>query len=372
MKAKISRSQYFFTLPNLVYCKAIGITTGVIVRRIGADVWTAVSIGFLIGTAFALLMTYISSKFPEMTVIQYTEKVCGRLLGKTLGIILTVYFAIAYGFSANVMTLHLKEYFLDDTPFLIMCLFYTLLCTYGVILGIEVSIRFAFFGFLMIMGINVTMMLGTIGDFRLENLQPLLDQGLKANLFSSVYIFSDIAMAILAIGMLYPMLNSKKKAMLMTFWAMIVGAVIVIIWPLFEVGVLGADTLKQFVVVCMQQVRSAQLTRYLPRYELIMVSFFVWGAFVQSVAMYWCSIYSLKQTVGIKKDWMLIVSYAPTLTLITNYIGRDHNRYVRLIAYPWSQISAALSIGLPLLLLIIIAMKKMFKRAPKGKTQASS
>jgi spore germination protein KB len=136
--------------------------------------------------------------------------------------------------------------------------------------------------------------------------------------------------------------------------------------------VLGPDLMKQFVVVCMQQVRSAQLTRYLPRYELIMVSFFVWGIFVQSVLMYWCSIYSLKQASGIKKDWMIIAAYAPILNLITNYLGKDHNRYVKLIAYPWSQISAALSIGLPLLLLTIIAMKKIFKRTPKGRTQASS
>lgn len=371
MKAKISRSQYFFTLPNLIYCKAIGITTGVIVRRIGADTWIAVSIGFAVGITFAMLMTYISSKFPEMTMIQYTEKVCGKFFGRGLGIILAVYFAIAYGFSANVLNMHLKEYFLINTPFIVMCIVYTLLCTYGVVLGFEVVIRFAFVGFLMIMGINITMILGTIGDFRLDNLQPFLDQGIKANLYNSIYMFSDIAMAILSIGMLYPMLNKKKKAISITFWSILAGAIIVIIWPILEIGVLGADTMKQFVVVCMQQVRSAQLTRYLPRYELIMVSFFVWGIFVQSVVMYWCSIYSLKQSTGIKKDWMIIVAYTPILILITDYIGRDHNRYVRLISNPWSQISAALSIGLPLLLLIIISAKKMFRKAPKGKTQAN-
>lgn len=363
MKEKISRLQYFFMIPSILFGKAIGITAGVIVRKIGADVWTAMSIGFIFGTIMTLLMVYVCSKFPYKTIVEYAEDIFGKWVGKLIALVLAVYFAYSYAVSANVITLHLKEYFLPETPFIVLCLIYTVLCMYGVRAGAEVVIRFSSFGFLMLWLINITMILGTIGDFRFMNLQPILDRGLKANIFNSIYAFCDLAMVILAIGMIYPMINKKDKVMSVTLGAMIVASISVLIWPFFEVAVLGSDVMKQFVVVCMQQVRSAQLTRYLPRYELIMVSFFVWSMFVQSVVMFWSSVYSIKRISGLKDDRKIVWIITPFLILLTNRLGRDHNDYINFLAFPWAQISAALGIGLPVIFFLQYLLKTGERKA---------
>ncbi|MBL4937234.1 hypothetical protein JK636_16015 [Clostridium sp. YIM B02515] len=60
--------------------------------------------------------------------------------------------------------------------------------------------------------------------------------------------------------------------------------------------------MKQFVVVCMQQVRSAQLT---------------------------------------------------------NQLVKDHNKYINFLAFPWSQISIGLSIRQPLLLFVGLLVRKI-------------
>jgi hypothetical protein len=122
--------------------------------------------------------------------------------------------------------------------------------------------------------INLTMILGTVADFQLINLRPIFDSGIIKDTIASIYSFSDITMAILAVGMLFPMLDNKKGVGVLSVSSMLLGAVLVLTWPFMETGVLGSDVMKQFVVVCMQQVRSAEITKYLPRYELIMVSFF--------------------------------------------------------------------------------------------------
>jgi spore germination protein KB len=369
MKEKIDRLQYFFMLPNMIFGKAIGITVGVIVRKIGADVWTAMSIGFVIALVFMVLMVYVSSKFPDKTMIDYGKDLLGKWMGKLLAIILALYFAFAYAVSANVMTMHLKEYFLTETPFIVLCILYTLVCTYGVILGPEVVIRFSIFGFIMIWGINITMVLGTMADFSFVNLQPIFDRGITANIINSIYVFSDTTMLILAIGMTYPMINKKKKIMPITIASMAAAFISVIIWPFLEVGVLGSDVMKQFVVVCMQQVRSAQLTRYLPRYELIMVSFFIWSVFVQSVMMFFSSVYSIKTVFNIKKDRWITYVLTPISIFLANWMGRDHNDYIKFLASPWTQISAALGMGLPLVFLLALIIKKMRNKSRKKGTK---
>jgi spore germination protein KB len=367
MKEKISRLQYFFMIPNLIFGKAIGITVGVIVRRIGSDVWTSMTIGFAISMIFLVIAVYISSKFPDKTMIRFSEELFGKWIGKLLAVIFAVYFAFAYAVSANVMLMHLKEYFLPQTPFLVLSLIYALLCAYGVILGPEVVIRFSFFGFIMLWGINITMLFGTVQDFSFINLQPIFDRGIQANIFNSFYVFGDTAMVILSIGMAYPMLNKKRKVMPITIGAMVVAFTSVIIWPIFEVGVLGADVMKQFVVVCMQQVRSAQLTRYLPRYELIMTSFFVWSVYVQSVLMFYSSQYAIKESFKLKKDRRIVYVLTPILILITNQMGKDHNNYINFLAGPWTLASTAMGAGLPTLFLLALLVKKKYKKSAKNK-----
>lgn len=364
MEAKIDRLQYFLMIPNLIFGKAIGITAGIMIRKIGSDTWTSMLIGFMIGTMVMMMLTFLGSRFPDKTIVQYTEELMGRWVGRGIGLILALFFMMAFGASANTMTLHLKEYFLPSTPALIICMLYTLLCMYGVFLGVEVAVRFSMLGFVMIVLINLAMVSGTIQDVRWINLLPLMDKGLLSDTWNSLYIFGDIAMAILAVGFLYPMLNKKEKGVSLTFWAMLLGGGMVVIWPLFETAVMGTGLSKQYMVVCMEQIRCAQLTRYFPRYELLMVSFFAFSMFVQSVAMFYCAQYSFKQFTGVKKDLTILLPLTAVLIFVTYYMGRDHNRYISFLAFPYSQISVILSIGLPFVLFFAALARGKFKKKP--------
>ncbi|HEX9061141.1 MAG TPA: endospore germination permease [Clostridia bacterium] len=360
--AKIDRMQFFFMIPNLLFGKAIGITAGVMVRKLGADTWLSMSIGFIFGILVMMLLVYLCSKFPDKTIIEFSEELLGKWGGRGVGIILALFFIIAFGASANVMMLHLNEYFLPETPFFLICLLYTLLCMYGVFLGVEVVVRFSLLGFIMSLLINVAMLTGTTEDLRPINLLPLMDKGIFADIAGSYYIFGDIALAILAVGFLFPMLNNKKKIFGITFWATFTGAIMVIVWPIFETMVLGPDLMKQYVVVCMQQIRCAQLTKYLPRYELIMVSFFTFGVLVQSVAMFYCAKHCIKQITGIKKDYALILPLTFVLIFATYFMARDHNNYIRFLSFPYSQICFALGAGLPVILFVTALLGGKLKK----------
>lgn len=103
----------------------------------------------------------------------------------------------------------------------------------------------------MLVMITLTMVTSTIEDLKTINLFPLMDRGFLANTVGSMYLFGDISMAVLAVGVIYPMLNKKKKVLGISFWSMLVGACLVVIWPLYETMVLGPDLMKQYVVVCM-------------------------------------------------------------------------------------------------------------------------
>ncbi len=370
MKERISRLQYFFLIPNLLFGKAIGITVGIMVRHVGADTWISMLIGFFTGTLLFLIMLYICSKFPEKNIIQFSEEIFGRWVGKVTGIILTLFFTVAFAVSANVMTLHIKQYFLLETPMLLICVAFTLLCMYGAYLGVEVVLRFAMLAIIMTVLINVTMITGSYGDFEVNRLRPIFDSGLIRNVSTSVYFFVDTCMVILSVGYIYPLLNIKKNIVKISIWSIALSIILIIPWPLFEVAVMGHDTVMQYAVVCMQQIRCAQLTRYLPRYELVMVSFYMFCMFVQSVAMYYCCMISIKQTTGIKKDRILILLLGVILIIITYIMSYDNNTYIEFLDYPWAQICTMVSIGLPVLLLITALSRGKLAKQNTKKSKA--
>lgn len=372
MKVKIDRMQFFLLFPNLVFAKAIGITAGIFSRRIGGDTWSSMTIGLIAGLPFMMIMVYVSSKFPEKSITQYSQELLGKAVGRLIGIILFIYFGIGYAISANVLLLHLKEYFLPETPFVALCIVYTLICAYGVMLGIEVSLRFSFLGFFMLLAITFTMITGTMNDFRLINLQPFFDKGIVDNIRYSVYIFTDIGIPILSVGFIYPLINIKRKIKTITLLSCLLASILVVVWPFFETGVMGADVMKQFVIVCMQQIRNAQLTIYLPRYELLMVSFFVWTVFVQSSVMFWCSLYSFKQATNYKKDKITMSFFIIAFILMTNRLGNDHIDYVEFLVSPWMQISLGLSVGLPLILLIAYMVRNKLSKKSSSKQCANT
>lgn len=354
--------QYFFIFPNLVSGKAVGITAGVMARKLGADAWISMTIGFAIGILVMLLMTYLCSKFEDKTIIQFSEELLGKWVALVIGIFLVLFFIMEYAVSANVMIIHMREYFLTQTPSICICIFYTLLCMYGVFLGAEVVVRFSFVGFIMVAVHTITMVTGTAGDLKPINLFPLMDKGLISDVLGSMYAFGDIAMAIFSVGILYPMLNKKEKIFRITFWSMLVGAVTTVIWPLYEIMVLSPDLMKQYVLVCMQQIRCAKLTYYFPRYELLMVSFFAFTLFVQSSVMFHCAKHCIKQVTGIKKDWIIILQLTLVLIILTYYMAKDQNNYVSFLAFPYSQICVALSIGLPIILFFAALFRGKLKR----------
>lgn len=362
MKAKISRMQVFLLIPNLLFGKAIGFTSGVMARKIGADTWISMIFGFIIGGIIICLLTYLSSKFPDKTIVNYSEELLGKWIGKLIVVLLIIFFSISFGTSANVLVHHLKEYFLIETPFIVLCLIYVLLCLYGAYLGIEVVIRFSPLGLIMLFGITIAMITGTIKDFQFINLQPFMDKGLLADIGGSIYLFSDLGMAIFTIGILYPMLNIKKKSSKVFLGAILLSSIMVVVWPFFEAGVMGDSVMKEYVIVCMALIRCAQFTKYLPRYELLMVSFFTFSIFIQSVAMFYCAAHSIKQVIGVKKDIYILFPLAVILFLITFFMGYNINYFAEFLSFPWPQACITLSIGIPLLLFFTALVKGKLKK----------
>lgn len=358
MKIQINRTQYFTLFTNLIYGKAVGITSAILARHVGNDNWISMTIGGCVTLFVVWIITYLGAKFPDQTIVQYSQKLVGVWLGRIIGLGLCLFFIIAFTTSANTILFHAKPYLMPETPFIVLVIGYVLICAYGLYAGIEAVLRLSFFGFLMAALLDLVMIVGVSDKFKLNNLLPLLDQGLGIDIAASIYGFTDFSMLIFGLGFLYPLLNNKTKIFKLSFFGTFTGLFLILVWQVFEIGVMGKHITSQFVVSCMQLGRVAQVFTYLPRYELVMMILFVWGMIVQSVVMFYGMIHSFMHVFQVKKEKHWLIPFMLVNILATYFLGKDQNWFADFLSFPWSQITAALTLGLPSLLLILFLIRK--------------
>ena len=89
---KISIRQ--FTVLVMFY--TIGTTILVIPSSLAADAeqnaWIAAIVGWLLGLFVVGLYILLSKQFPAMTLIEYTEKIFGKWLGKLISLLFVFFF----------------------------------------------------------------------------------------------------------------------------------------------------------------------------------------------------------------------------------------------------------------------------------------
>lgn len=83
---------------------------------------------------------------------------------------------------------------------------------------------------------------------------------------------------------------------------------------------------------------------------------------VQSVAMFYCAKYCIKQVTRIKKDWIMILPLTLILVIVTYYFGAENNNYINFLTFPYSQICFVLSLGLPILLFLAALFRGKLKK----------
>jgi len=365
-KVKIGRLQLIFILANLVYGKSIGFTGGILARRVGNDSWLSMLLAFVGGALVMVLMVQLARRVQGQDLFQYLPRLLGTAAGKLAQLLLGLFFLGVFVASAVTIEHHINDFLMPDTPFIVFVVIYTVLTAYGVYLGIETAARFSLLGYLGGIAIAVSMMLGSTDTFDLSQLMPVLDHGAGPVATASLVAATDVLTATAAVIFLLPLTGEPKcKWLPICWWGLALGAAQTIVWPIYEVGVLGAEVTAQYMVACMELARGVQLGIYLQRYELIMVSFFSFAVFVQSLVSLWLAVKLISSVFGSvfgsrPSNWAYWVIGISLATIPGHYwLAYQRDLYIIVLANVWTPVAIVLALGLPLVIYAVSLVRRV-------------
>jgi spore germination protein KB len=187
MKEIISDRQGIILLIFFILGSSLIIGTGLEAKQ---DSWIAILIGLVITLPVIFVYARLLTLYPGKDLYEILEVVFGKVIGKLISILYIWYSVhlgamVLYNFSSFINIVGLSE-----TPRVVPSICFIFLCIYGVKLGVEVIGRWGEFFITILLGIAVIIALLSTPNFKLDNLRPVLANGIMPIMKGALAVFS--------------------------------------------------------------------------------------------------------------------------------------------------------------------------------------
>jgi spore germination protein KB len=239
---KISGNQLGILLFSFVASTIILTIPGLMAMFAKQDAWLSVIPSTSTGLLSIWVMTQLAKRYPGLTIMEYSQKILGKWLGKCLG----AYYIYFWFMSISIMTIQhtffIKALLLPRSPSIVGSLTLLILCGLAVYMGIEVIGRCSEFLTPLKLVFLVPLLILTIGAADPEQLRPFLGDGILPVLQGAILPAGAFMNQLFILGWLLPYLNQPQKALKVSLYALVCIFIFIFVVVLSTIMVLGSLT----------------------------------------------------------------------------------------------------------------------------------
>lgn len=358
-KLVINNNEFRDIIICIMWPSTINYASGMLAREVGRDMWISGIIGVLTILPFVLLIIYIGQKFPNKTIIEYSEELLGPVLGKLLGGILAIYFFVTAASSISMYIHHLSDFLLTGTPFLVIITMHVLVICYLVWKGPEVIARVGVIAFKAAIIFYLMVFAASLSEINIGRIKPFFDSGVVNVFKASLQVDTFIGLSPLVVPMLLPMVHDKKSIFGAATSGLLIGGLFFIFYFIVELMVMGPQVVALMRIASMDFVRSIQITKYLHRFESFMVALWYWSIMIQAGVLSSCSLEAFAQTTKIKKRKLLIIVFGLIMIVAAYYMASNRVFFLNLREHIWKYFSLPINFGIPLVITLALGIRRI-------------
>lgn len=321
------------------------------------DMWIAIILSLLVALFIALVFVRIHYTFPGKNLFDICEICFGKFIGKGI-VILFTWFIFHTGVLVLMnLNLFINTVSLSDTPQIVTMISITLLCSWIVKKGIEVMGRWAKFFLIIFIGLIVITIVLLIPTMNINNIKPVLNEGIKPILIGAFGTFGFPFTQIMVFTMAFFGFQTKKSPYKIYIKGLLIGGIAILLISLTNLLVLGKN--YTFTVYYPSHTSAARIVvgKIMERVEIIISTGFVLGAFIKG------SIYLLAASKGITKifgcsDYRFIVIPISLLMInLSHFLHDSLMDYFYFVLRIWIYYALPFQVLLPIIIWIIAEIK---------------
>ena len=322
------------------------------------DAWIASALTILPGLLFIFVYIQLIFLYPSMTYVEVNEKILGKWFGKLASVLYLIYVLIITSGGYRAIGDFFTTQVMVDTPIQVIIILFVLTSVIGVRLGLEVICRTALIFFPWIILLLSMLFLFLIPQMKLENIQPILGEGIKPIISGSYHQLGLPYLQLIILLMVTPFVAEKSEMKKSFYLATIMGGFILTIIVLFSILILGADFTSRQAYPTYILGKKISIGNFLERVEVIVAIIWVFTIYFKVTICYYGLTLGLAQLLGLKNYQILIFPLSflilPfSIFLLPNVVSINNFNATTLTPY-----SLTICFILPLLLVVVGKVRK--------------
>ncbi|PHS35182.1 MAG: spore gernimation protein [Alkaliphilus sp.] len=356
---KISPRQFKFLVILCYIGTSILVTPGNVASVTKQDAWIATILGVLIGLLLVWLYNSLGNNFSNMTLVEYSEKLLGKWIGKLISLLFILFLFINCSTLVYILGNFITTQIMPETPVQFTNIIFVIVIIMGTRLGLESFARATEILYPCVIGLFIILILSLCKDIEIQNIQPVFEFGIKPIIRGSLLYVSYSSLTLIALMMIFPAyVNNMKEAKKSFLKGTLTGGIIIFIVTLLSILVLGHDITARNVFPVYILAKKIHIGNFIERIEPIISVLWFITMFFKTIIYFYGATLGLAQILKLKDYKSLTLSLGMILVVLSLVVYPNTAYADTWNTTTWVPFVLTYGFFLPLLLLLVGKVRK--------------
>jgi spore germination protein len=313
-------------------------------------------LGALLGFVGLWLIAILGIRFPDKSIIQYSEDILGRWPAVIGNILIIAFFAILTALASREFGEVVITAVLKKTPLEVTVIVMLLLASIAARNDMRTFsyIHSFYLPFLLAPGLLIVAL--SLKNANIINLQPVIGNN-PAGMLKGVLSIAALFQGSFILTLIIPAMRRPDKAMKVGMWGMGVAAGFYILIVVAAVAVFGSEEIKKLLWPTLELAKTTSLpANILERLDAAFLAVWVTAVFTTLLSSYYLTVQAITQLLRLKNHKMFVLFILPFITALAMLPTNIIQMYEIIVFV--GRVGLCITIGYPGLLLVIAIFSK--------------
>ncbi|MBK5497336.1 GerAB/ArcD/ProY family transporter [Peribacillus sp. TH14] len=296
--------------------------------------------------------------YPDLTLVEYSQKILGKWLGIAISLLFISYFFITTATYLREIGDFMTSQIMPETPIQVIMFLFMSIVLMSARLGLEPLARSAEILFPFVVILLSSLMILLLPEIKFQNLQPVWEGGVKPVIRGSIPFIVFPFIEPVAVLMILPFVSQKDRIRKSLFVGQLLAGSVLIIITMLAILVLGVDLTAKEIYPSYKLAQKINITNFLTRLEAILAIIWFITIFIRFSLFFYVTVLGLAQTLKLQDYRPLVFPFGMILIVFTLIMAPNTVYYSNFISDIWPFYAMTFGFLLPLLLLTIAKVHK--------------
>lgn len=358
-KGKINARQFAILVFMFTAGSSLLLAPSMLAAPAKQDAWLAGILGLGGGLLLGVLYHILGNLYPNMNLVQYSEIIFGKWLGKFISILFFPFPIILASLVLRNIGDFLTVYMMPETPILFIHIMMLTVVMMGIRLGIEPIARAAEVIFPWFIVLFLLLVFFVAPQINLQKIQPVLTEGgMKPILHGAILFIAYPFMEFVTFLFIIPCVNRPREVGKAFFAGTLMGGMVIVLLTALSILVMGPDHTARGAYPSYVLAQKISVGEFLQRIEAFIAGMWFISIFFKLSISFYATTLTLAQILNLKEYRMLVFPLG-MIVIVLSLVSSPNIVYnFTVVLEVWTFFSATYGLVLPLFLLGVAAIRK--------------